>query len=582
MTTAFIPAPLRRLTAGESRVQVHASSVAELLDELETRYPGVRNYVLDDQGAVRAYVNIFVNSAEIRSLAGLKTPLHERDEVSIIPAMAGGATVGGRKTISPRADPRAGGRRAAARRPRKLSSETILDSILDAIGNTPLVRLHRVVRTVRADVLAKLEFLNPGGSVKDRIGIAMIADAERRGALRPGGTIVEATSGNTGVGIAVAAAVRGYQTVFVMPDKMSDEKIRLLRAFGARVVITPTAVAPEDPRSYYSVSRRIAEETAAFYAGQYHNPINPQVHYDATGPELWRQTSGRLDVLVAGMGTGGTISGAGRYLKERNADIIVVGADPVGSVYTEYFRTKVLPEAHTYKIEGIGEDFLPSTMDFSVVDQVIPVTDREAFVMTRRLVREEGLFCGGSSGAALAAALKYLRARPDLGEGLRVVVILPDDGARYLSKVFSDDWMREHGFLERDAGPVADLLAAKGAPAPSAEVITAAMTDSVREVVARMKSFDISQLPVVDGGRLAGLVSEVALLTYLLDGDHGADDPIAPLVEPAPPVVTPDTPVSELADLFATANAVVVVSHGAVVGIVTKIDLIDHLARRMG
>ncbi|MGH2349562.1 MAG: pyridoxal-phosphate dependent enzyme, partial [bacterium] len=422
------------------------------------------------------------------------------------------------------------------------------------------------------------------GSVKDRIGIAMIADAERRGTLRPGATIVEATSGNTGVGVAIAAAVRGYQTVFVMPDKMSEEKIRLLRAFGARVVITPTAVAPEDPRSYYSVSRRIAEETAgAFYAGQYHNPVNPQAHYETTGPELWRQTGGRLDVLVAGMGTGGTISGAGRYLKERHPGVIVVGADPVGSVYTEYFRTRVLPEAHTYKVEGIGVDFLPSTMDFSVVDQVIPVTDREAFVMTRRLVREEGLFCGGSSGAALAGALKYLRARPDLGQGLRVVVIFPDDGARYLSKVFSDDWMREHGFLEKDAGSVSELLAAKGALAAKGdEVITAGMTDSVRDVVARMKSFDISQLPVVDGGRLVGLVSEVALLTYLLDGDHGAGDPIAPLVEPTPPVVTPDAPVSDLADLFATANAVVVISRGEVVGIVTKIDLIDHLARRVG
>jgi cystathionine beta-synthase len=576
MAIAFIPAPLRRLTGGTARVEVAAASVGELLDRLETTYPGVRDYVLDAHGALRAYVNIFVNGTEVRVLAGLQTPLTTDDEVAILPAMAGGATAGSRRTI---------GRKARSAAPSAHPpAEVILDTILDAIGNTPLVRLHRLVRTVRAEVLVKLEFLNPGGSVKDRIGIAMIADAERRGALRPGGTIVEATSGNTGVGLAIAAAVRGYQTVFVMPDKMSDEKIRLLRAFGARVVITPTAVAPDDPRSYYSVSRRIAEETAdAFYAGQYHNPINPQIHHETTGPELWRQTGGRLDVLVAGMGTGGTISGAGRYLKERHPGIIVVGADPVGSVYTEYFRTRVLPEAHTYKVEGIGEDFLPSTMDFSVVDQVISVTDREAFQMTRRLVREEGLFCGGSSGAALAGALKYLRARPDLGKGLRVVVILPDDGARYLSKIFSDDWMREHGFLEKDAGVVANLLAAKSASAPQGDrVITATTADSVREVVTRMKSFNISQLPVVDDGQLVGLVSEVALLTYLLDGDHGADDPIGPLVEPAPPVVTPDAPVSELADLFGTANAVVVVSQGAVIGIVTKIDIIDHLARRVG
>ncbi len=545
MATVLIPAPLRRLTGGQARIRVAASTVAELLERLEAAHPGLRSYLCDESGQLRAYVNLFVNSTEVRQLNGLATPLGPDDEVTIIPAMAGG--------------------------------EQILDSMLDAIGNTPLVRLHHVARAVRADVVAKLEFLNPGGSVKDRIGIAMIAEAERQGLLAPGGTIVEATSGNTGVGLAIAAAVRGYQTVFVMPDKMSEEKIRLLRAFGARVVITPTAVAPEDPRSYYNVSRRIAEETpGAFYAGQYHNPINPKAHYETTGPEIWRQTGGRLDVFVAGMGTGGTISGVGRYLKEQNPKVVVVGADPVGSVYTEYFKTGVMPEAHTYKIEGIGEDFLPSTMDFSVVDHVVPVSDREAFLMTRRLVREEGLFCGGSSGAALAGALKFLRQQPDLGEGLRVVVILPDDGSRYLSKIFSDDWMREHGFLEKEMGVVADLMTAK-----ADGLITAAPSDTVSEVIARMKAYDISQLPVLEGGRLVGLVGDVALLTYLLEGDHGTDDPIAPLVEPAPPVVTPETPVEELATLFAAANAAVIVSRGEVVGIVTKIDLIDHLARRV-
>lgn len=461
--------------------------------------------------------------------------------------------------------------------PAAAGGDEILDSVLAAIGNTPLVRLHRVTRAVRAEVVAKLEFLNPGGSVKDRIGMAMIAEAETRGLLAPGGTIIEATSGNTGVGLAIAAAVRGYHTVFVMPDKMSEEKTRLLRAFGARVVITPTAVAPEDPRSYYSVSRRIAEETPnAFYAGQYHNPVNPRAHYETTGPELWRQTCGRLDVLVAGMGTGGTISGAGRYLKEQNPRLVVVGADPVGSVYTDYFKTGRLPDAHTYKVEGIGEDFLPSTMDFAVVDEVVQVTDREAFLMTRRLVREEGLFCGGSSGAAVAAALKYLRARRDLGADLRVAVILPDSGSRYLSKVFSDDWMREHGLLEREMGTVAELLAFK-----DGGVITATPTETVADVIARMKQYDISQLPVVESGRLVGLVGEVDLVNYLLEEGHSTEDAIAMLIEPAPPVVTTETPVEDLAALFAMANAAVVIGHGSVVGILTKIDLIDHLARRV-
>src|SRR5690606_25889721 len=286
----------------------------------------------------------------------------------------------------------------------------VKDTIIEAIGNTPLVRLHKTARGVKADLLAKVEFLNPGGSVKDRIGLGMIEAAEREGRLRPGGTIVEGTSGNTGVGLAIAAALKGYQCIFVMPDKMSDEKIRLLRAFGARVVITPTAVEPDDPRSYYSVSRRLAEETPnAILAGQYWNPANPEAHYRTTGPELWRQTGGRIAAFIAGMGTGGTISGTGRFLKEQNPAIKVVGVDPVGSLLHHYFLTRELGPAHGYKVEGVGEDFLPATLDFDVIDDVVQVNDREAFTMTRRLVREEGLFGGGSSGLALAGALKWLR-----------------------------------------------------------------------------------------------------------------------------------------------------------------------------
>jgi len=542
----YIPTPLRRLTGGQGRVTVPGGTIREVLDALERQFPGMRRELVDEAGEVRAFINVFVNGTEMRQLQGVRTPLRDADEVSIIPAMAGGA-------------------------------EEIHDSVLDIIGDTPLVRLHRVTRGVRAEVVAKLEFLNPGGSVKDRIGPAMIAEAERAGRLRPGGTIVEATSGNTGVGLAIAAAVRGYRTIFVMPDKMSDEKIRLLRAFGARVVITPTAVAPEDPRSYYRVSRRIAEETPnSYYANQYSNPANPQAHYRTTGPEIWTQTGGRVDCFIAAIGTGGTISGAGRYLKERNPRLKVVGVDPIGSVFYEYFKTGRLPEPHTYKVEGIGEDFLPETMDFSVVDEVVQVGDRESFLMTRRLVREEGIFCGGSSGTAVAGALKYLRALPDGGAGLRAVVILPDSGARYLSKVFSDDWMREHGFLEPELGSVGELVRARSLP-----LVTASRRDAVSEVIAKMKAHDVSQLPVLEDGTLVGMIAEVDLLTYLLEGGHRASDPIEPIIDPAPPVVDPETPVDALADVFLAANAAVVVDHGAVVGIVTKIDVIDHLARRL-
>ncbi|MFV9506291.1 MAG: cystathionine beta-synthase [Oscillochloridaceae bacterium umkhey_bin13] len=452
----------------------------------------------------------------------------------------------------------------------------IFDHILQTIGNTPLVRLNKLARGIRPTVLAKIEFVNPGGSVKDRIGVAMIEDAERRGLLKPGGTIVEPTSGNTGMGLAIAAAIKGYKCIFVMPDKMSEEKIRSLRAFGARVVITPTAVEPDDPRSYYSVSRRLAEETPnAFLAGQYWNPANPEAHYRSTGPEIWQQTAGRVSVFVAGMGTGGTISGTGRYLKEQNAAVKVVGVDPVGSLYTEYFRTGQLGPAHGYKVEGVGEDFLPTTMDFRVVDDVAQVTDRESFLMTRRLVRDEGIFCGGSCGLAVAGALKWLRspAADYLTEEDLVVVLLPDSGSRYLSKIFDDNWMRENGFLE--AASVADLVADR-----AREVIAANEYTSVEAAIRLMKTHGISQLPVLtQTGGLHGLISEGDLLDYLLNGGamgHSIDGLHAHEVA----TVSPDTPVEELTGIFGRNSAAVVVDAGVVTGIVTKIDVIDFLASR--
>jgi cystathionine beta-synthase len=393
------------------------------------------------------------------------------------------------------------------------------DNILECVGSTPLVRLNSVTKGLKATVYAKVEMLNPGASVKDRIAMQIIEDAEASGELKPGGCIVEATSGNTGAGLAMAAAIKGYKCIFILPDKQSEEKRAALRAYGAKVVVTPTNVAPEDPTSYYSVSRRIADETPnAFYANQYHNPSNPKAHVRFTGPELYDQIDGKIDAFIAGIGTGGTITGVGQYLKSKKPDTQIVGVDPVGSLYYDLFKTGKMTEATSYVLEGIGEDFLPSTMDFSCVDDMIRVHDTECFQMTRRLAQEEGLFVGGSCGAAVAGALKWVR-RNDR-EGMVVVVLLPDSGSRYMSKIYNDEWMRDQGFLapSPELGTVADLRALLG---PGAlDRIDADTTAS--QALEAMSSRKLEVAVATHGDDIVGLVDAATLGDA--DGGHAIGD----------------------------------------------------------
>jgi cystathionine beta-synthase len=457
-------------------------------------------------------------------------------------------------------------------------------SVLELVGNTPIVRLHALGRGVQGTLLAKLEYLNPGGSVKDRIGLAMIEKAEQEGKLRPGGTIVEPTSGNTGVGLAIAAAQKGYRCIFVMPDKMSQEKISMLRAYGAEVVITPTAVDHDSPESYYSVSDRLAEEIpGGFKPDQYSNMSNPEAHYRVTGPEIWDQTGGEIDAVVISVGTGGTISGVGRYFKERKPEVLIVGADPEGSVYTAHDESDV----HPYFVEGIGKDTWPETMDPDVVDEWVRVSDRDSFLTARRLAREEGLLVGGSGGTTVWAALEVAKR---FGPDATILTMIPDSGRSYMSKFYDDNWMLEHGFVERRVPPptVSELLRSKRAEETEVPaLVTIAAHQKVGEAIDVMQRYSISQLPVVRDGSVASLADVIGSLQDrdLLDRVFKNPDALHENVAAAmqPPLAAVDAS-QTLDEVFATltgrTNAVVVATDGKPVGVLTRSDLLEYLAHQ--
>jgi cystathionine beta-synthase len=451
------------------------------------------------------------------------------------------------------------------------------DSVLETIGWTPLIRLNSVTDGARTPVLAKAEFFNPGGSVKDRVGLAMIEAAERDGRLRPGGVVVEGTSGNTGVGLAIAAALKGYRCIFTMPDKMSQEKVRLLKAFGAEVIITPTAVPPDHPDNYVQTAKRIVENTpGAVLADQFYNAVNPEAHYATTGPEIWAQTDGRITHLVASAGTGGTISGSGRFLKEQNPDVRVIAGDPLGSIFATYFRTGEKGGDAPYKVEGIGNDKIPSTLWFDVIDEFYSVHDRDAFAMARRLTREEGLFVGGSAGLITHLAVRVARELDD--PDALVVAILPDTGERYLSKLYNEEWMRENRLIEPARMTAGTMLEDKPEHTPGLVVVEPAQ--SVREALALITAHDISQLPVFRDGRCVGAIAEETLMARVIEDPASLEDAVEALMDAPLPLVRADTAIDDIARLLTRHNRAVVVEDaesGSPIGIITRYDMVRQL-----
>ena len=443
------------------------------------------------------------------------------------------------------------------------------ESALDAVGHTPLIRLRRTVEGATCLVLAKVEYVNPGGSVKDRPSVAMIIEAEERGLLRPGSTIVEATSGNTGTGLAMAAAIRGYRCILVMPDKMSKEKIDLLRAYGAEVVVTPTNVASDSPESYYGVAARLVSEIpGAFMPNQWHNRFNPEAHYRTTGPEIWEQTGGAITHFVSGIGTGGTISGTARYLKEQNPKIHVVGADPEGSIYSG-------DTPKSFAVEGIGMSYLPETVDMKVIDEMVRVSDRDSFLMARRIAREEGLLVGGSSGTAAVAALRLARTLP---KDAVLVVVFPDSGRGYMSKIFNDEWMIANGFLAegRRKATVGDVLRSKE---PLPPLITVSVDDVVKDALDLLRRYEISQLPVMNGGAIAGSVNDVGIMQAVFDRADLLHKPVRELMGRPFPVLETDAEIDRAYKLLTLANsAILVMDSGRPIGVVTRQDIISYLS----
>jgi len=452
------------------------------------------------------------------------------------------------------------------------------NSILDAVGRTPLIRLHRIVEGIAPEVYVKADYLNPGGSVKDRIGITMIDEAERKGLLKPGGTIIEATSGNTGMGLALVAAVRGYKVVFTINDKQSKEKIDLLKALGAEVIVCPTAVEPDDPRHYHSVAHKLAGEIPnSYYPDQYSNPDNPNAHYQTTGPEIWDDAEGRITHFVCGLGTGGTVTGVAKFLKEKNPKIQIIGVDPVGSIYYGWFKNKVKGKGSTYVVQGIGGDCLHETLDFSLLDDVVQCGDEECFVWTRRLARLEGIFTGGSCGGAVAAAYR-------LGQKLAasdvIVVFVPDSGMRYLSNVYNDEWMRDHGYVDSQVPLRAeDVVRAKKQAGRDRELISAEPFQTVFHALRVMQSSDISQLPIFEEKKLIGTIYEDKILNLALQGKDLRKLVIREVMGKPLPLVPRDAPIERVTHLLSHEGpAVFVEMSNGHFEILTKFDLMGTIA----